>query len=548
MKTRSSSFGRWVALLLAVAIGALGAVLVMRWLPRSGDKATTEATGQFYCPMHPSYVSDVPGDCPVCSMKLVPLTGAPGPPSASMTPGGAASPTGASGPSLFVPQERQQQIGVKFAEVRRMAVTTTLRLPGRVAIDERQIAHVHSRVAGFIEEVFVNYTGAPVRHGEPLFTIYSPEILATQQDLLTAITTAQRLRTGMLSDTADDADALVESARKRLRLWGMSPDQIARVERTREPIRAVTIVSPVSGIVTEREAFHHGRAVTPDLDLYMIVDFSSVWVLAQVGENDVGHVQLGDLATIELPGGGTLEAPVSYIAPMIDTMTRSATVRLDVPNASLSLKVDMLVSVALHEELGEQLVVPASAVLDTGTSRHAFVDLGSGYLQPRLVAVGPETDEGRVITLGLAEGERVVTSAAFLIDAESSIKGALDEMGSPTADGGANAGAVQASANALDVHLDTDPSPPRTGRNTVRVVVHDAQGKFLDDATVRVRIFMPQMGSMAPMESVATLDSRGRGRYDGALDIPMAFSWQATVTVEKDGAVLGRVESVLSSR
>lgn len=537
----------WAALAVAVAVGAIGAVVVMRGLGERDGSAATEAKAQLYCPMHPDYVSDVPGDCPVCSMKLVPLIGTPRPPSATMTPGDTAAPAGATGPSLFVPPERQQQIGVKFTEVRRAAVTTALRLPGRVAVDERRIAHVHSRVTGFIEQVFVNYTGAPVKHGDPLFTIYSPDMLATQQELLTALTSAERLRSGALADTVADADALVESARRRLSLWGMSADQIARVERTRQPIRAVTIVSPVSGIVTEREAFHHGRAVTPELDLYMIVDFSSLWVLAQVGENDLAGLQVGDEATIELPGGETLAVPVRYIAPMIDPMTRSATVRMDVPNPSLALKADMLLSVVLHQDTGQQLVVPLSAVLDTGTSQHAFVDLGGGYLQPRLVTTGPETDQGRVVLAGLAEGERVVSSAAFLIDAESSIKGAMQDMGAPTtADG--QQGAVQARLSALTIDLETEPTPPRTGRNTLRAVIHDAAGHTVDDAVVRTRLFMPQMGSMAPMESVATLEPKGPGRYEGAIDIPMPFAWQTTVTVEKDGTTLGRVETTLSSR
>jgi len=414
-----------LGLLLAFAAGGAIVFFVMR---RAEPSATTHQ--QYYCPMHPDYVSDVQGDCPVCSMRLVPLVGPKGPPSATMEPSGASTMHDG---SVHIPAERQQQIGVKLATVERVPVSVTLRLPARVAMDERRIGHVHSRVTGFIEDVFVNFTGASVMMGDPLFTLYSPEMLATQQELITALHSARRLRGGPLASASQDADALAQSARRRLQLWGMSESQIDRVERTGTPIRAVTIVSPVTGVVLEREAFHHGRAVTPDLDLYMIADLSLVWVIAQLDERHVEQVHVGDEVRIELPSGRTLTTPISFISPTIDPATRSASVRMDVANQDFALKEGMLVEVIASEDMGSQLVVPPDAVIDTGDAQRAFVDLGDGYLQPRRIHAGPRVEQGRVVLDGLAEGERVIASAAFLVDAESSIRGALEGMGEPHA-------------------------------------------------------------------------------------------------------------------
>ena len=543
---------RWLALLIAFLVGVVATSLFVQWRGGPGENVADQA--QFYCPMHPDYVSDEQGDCPVCSMRLVPLEGSPGPASDTMSPTTVAGEAAAQeGPSVHVPPERQQQIGVKYVAVERRPAVMTLRTAGRVAIDERRIAHVHARVGGFIEEVFVNYTGAPVRRGEPLFTMYSPDILATQQDLLTALAAARRLSKSPLPWTIEDSKALVESARKRLRLWGMTSAEIASVERTGEPIRAVTIIAPVSGIVTEREAFHHGRTVTLDLDLYTIVDFSTVWVLAQVYENELRHVRIGQEALVEMPDARDehFEGTVSFISPQIDPMTRTASVRMEFANADLALKPEMFVGVVLRDDLGPQLMVPRDAIMDTGELQYVFVELGDGYLQPRKVSVGPDVEGGRVIREGLREGERVVSSANFLIDSESRIRGALDTMGAPSAGpSGAHAAATSAEAAgpALRVELQTDPSPARTGRNRVTVTVRDASGTPVEGARIRVRLFMPQMGSMAPMESVATLEHDAGGAYKGEVDVLMPFAWQTTITVEKDGVVLGTSQTTLNSR
>ena len=530
-----------LALLVAFLAGAGATALIVHWQAGSGEQVEDQAL--FYCPMHPDYISDTQGDCPVCSMRLVPLEGTPGPPSDTMTPTTEGADAAAQeSPSVHVPPERQQLVGVKYVEVERRPAIVTLRTAGRVAIDERRITHVHARVGGFIEEVFVNTTGAPVRRGEPLFTMYSPELLATQQDLLTARASAERLRDSPLPWTVEDSKALVEAARKRLRLWGMTPGEIARVERTGEPVRAVTIASPASGLVTERQAFQNGRTVTPDLDLYTIVDFSAVWVLAQVHEHELRHVRVGQDAVVlladtrDVPFHGT----VSFISPEVDPMTRTASVRLELANQDLALKPGMFVSVVLRDELGPQLVVPRDAIMDTGDGQFVSVDLGDGYLEPRKVTVGPDVEGGRVIREGLREGERVVSSANFLIDSESRIRGAFETMGAPSAAG--------AAGQASSFELRTDPSPARTGRNRVTVTVRDASGAPIEGAQVHVRLFMPHVGSMAPMESVAKLVHRSDGVYEGELDVLMPFAWQTTITVEKDGVVVGTFQTTLSSR
>ncbi len=506
----------------------------------------------YYCPMHPDMKSDRPGNCPICSMRLVPLEKAPAPGGspAVWEPGSGASPAVAAGdpsvPTVHVSPERQQRIGVKFATAQRVPAQVEVRAVGKVTPDETRIAHIHTKVGGWIEEVFVNFVGQPVRRGQPLFTVYSPDLVAGQEEYLLAVKANRQLEDSAFSRASQGSRAVLAAARRRLELWDMAPAQIAALERTGQVSRTVTVYSPVSGVVTERAAYHHGRTITPEMDLYTIVDMSRVWVQAEVYEADMGIAKVGQMAEIELPyeaARRTLSGKVTFIAPFLNPGTRTVQVRMEFPNPDLALKLDSFVNVRLRRDLGARLVAPKDAVMDTGKAQYVFVDKGEGYLEPRTVKAGIEVADGRVIEDGLTEGERVVTAANFILDSESRLRGAFAAMGRPQA-----AAAGTAAAPKLRLDVATSPTPAKVGKNDLTVTVADPAGKPIEDAEVEVRLFMPQMGAMAPMEAKATLKHEGGGRYEGEVDIPMAWSWETTVTVRKGGQVLGTAMATITAR
>lgn len=550
------------ATLAALVLGS-GGFWLYRRSATSEAHAGHDAGGTYYCPMHTSYRSDKPGNCPICSMKLVPLEAAPkagaGAASAKPMPGmpmsspgsegtATSSPATASGPPprVRIAPERQQQIGVKFAEAMLMAARVEIRAVGRVAYDETQIAHVHTKISGWIEDVFVDFVGASVQKGQPLFTIYSPELVSSQEEYLLALRARDELGSSSFARVSEGSRTLLDSARRRLELWDMTPAQIEALERKGAVSRAVTHFSPVSGVVTERAAYHHGTTVTPDMDLYTIVGLSRVWVQAEVYEYEVPHVGVGQAAEITLPydSGKRLRGKVTFIAPVLDPRTRTVQVRMEFPNPDLLLRPESFVNATLRRELGQRLVVPKDALMDTGKTQYVFVDQGDGYLEPREVKAGPEVADGRVVDGGLREGERVVTAANFILDSESRLKGAFDAMGRPIpVEAWAAASAAQISAD-----VTTSPSPARIGKNQVRVKVKDAQGQPIGDADVDIRFFMPQMASMAQVDVNAKLRPAGNGEYVGEVELPIAWSFATTVTVRKAGQVVGTAETTITSR
>jgi membrane fusion protein, copper/silver efflux system len=408
-------------------------------------------------PMHPQYKSDKPGIAPDCGMQLEPVYADEGPPAAASAPrkilyyrdpkdpkytadkpglnpetgntlepvyadaGQAAAPAASLPPgTIRISPERQQVIGVKFATVEQGGAGRTIRTVGKVAVDETRVGHVHTRIEGWIEKVFVDFTGEIVKKGQPMLTLYSPEMLATQEELLLAA----RAHTVMPS--------LMDAAKRRLQLWQLSDAQIEQVLRTGQPIRNITVYAPMSGFITERNAFPNQK-VTPDSDLYTITDLNRVWIVADVFESDVASIRIGDAARVQFERGGAppITARINYIQPGVDPATRTLKVRLDASNPGMRMKPEMFVTVEFGVATTPQLTVPAEAVLDTGERQTVFVDLGNGYLEPRPVVVGDRFGDRVAIARGLSAGERVAASAVFLIDSESQLKAAAGAMGKP---------------------------------------------------------------------------------------------------------------------
>ena len=377
--------------------------------------------------MNPAYRSDKPGVA-LDGMALQPVYADDGTPA----PGGEATRSSMPPGAIKISPERQQLIGVKFATVELAGDTRAIRAVGKVTFDETRVAHVHTRTDGWIEKVFVDFTGDTVKQGQPMLTIYSPEMLASQQELLLAVRARDLMRNNPLASATEHSDSLFQAAKRRLELWQLSEDQIQQVLATGEPIHSITVRAPASGFVTERKAFPNQR-VTPDSDLYTITDLSRVWIMADVFESDITSIKLGDAAAVIFPNGGapTISAKVNYVQPQVDPLTRTLKVRLDANNPGLRMKPDMFVNVEFGVATASLLTVPADAVLDTGDRQTVFVDLGNGYLEPRQVVVGERFGDRVTITRGLSAGERVVASGTFLVDSESQLKAAASGMGAP---------------------------------------------------------------------------------------------------------------------
>jgi membrane fusion protein, copper/silver efflux system len=351
------------------------------------------------------YKSNHPGAAPDCGMKLVPQYA------------DEASPTTAGGVSI--PPQRQQLIGVKLATAELRDLSHTIRATGRVAVDERRVAQIRTKFEGFVDALYVNFTGQPVRRGDPLLAVYSPDLLATQNELILA----ERTR-------SDLGKTLADAARTRLRLMDMSNADIDRVARTGKPSRDVVLRSPVSGVVTTKSAVA-GARVMPTDTLYEVADLSHVWVLADVYESELQAVRVGTPAQVVI-GGQTLNGSVTFIGPVVAAQTRTASVRIELDNRAELLKPDMFADVILQSPLGSSVAVPDSAVMNTGTRSVVFVARGNGTFEPRAVTTGAKADGFYAIRSGVQPGERVVVDANFLVDSESRLKSALSQMNGST--------------------------------------------------------------------------------------------------------------------
>lgn len=461
---------------------------------------------------------------------------APMPSDAPMSP---ASPPAGAEPAepplapMQISAQRLQSIGVQTGEVQRKAVSDRVITTGNVAVDETRLAYVQLRFSGYIKKVFADATYQYVRQGQPLFTVYSPEVVSTEREYLVARGSQRQLAQVADPDIAADTASLVNAAAERLRQWNIPKREIARLESSGEVQQDLEIDSPVSGYITERDALPNKYA-QPDTRLYTVADLSTVWVFAQVFQNDLGRITVGDAVTLTVDTypGRTFTGRVNFIYPDIDMATRTARVRLVLPNPALQLKPGMFVNVSLDIPMGEQLVIPAAGVLQSGTRQLVFVDHGGGNLEPREVQLGARAGDGFIVLKGLMPGEHIVTSANFLIDSESQLQAALGTFTPPPAGSGA---AAALNAPRINVELSTEPNPPRKGSNVVRVRLTADKGSPLTGAQVTTTFFMaamPAMG-MAAMRMSATLSDRGSGVYEGKAELQSGGTWQVAVVAKK---------------
>ncbi len=429
-------FAFFVLLAVAVAEG----VFILRRGTGMQAAATAAQPGRkilyWQDPMHPAYTSDKPGKAPDCGMDLVPVyEGEAG--------------TIAAGAQLQLPEnafritpEKQQLIGVRYGVVERESLTRTIRATARLAYDETRIERVHSKIDGWIDKVYVDFTGQLVSRGQPLLDVYSPEVLASEEEYLLALKAREKLGHSSYKEVSTGADSLLDAARQRLELWDVPERLIAQIEKTGKPSRSMTLYSPAAGFVLTRNAYANQR-ITPETELYAVADLSTIWAIADFYEYEARDVRLGQRVVLTLTSfpGRKFAGTVSYIYPQLADSTRTLRVRAALPNPGFLLKPDMYGDLDLDVGYGRRLAVPQSAVLNSGTEQIVFVAHADGYFEPRKVVLGDSVGDRVIVLGGLKEGEKIVTSGNFLVDSESSLKAAAGEMAAPGTNHGNHGGA-----------------------------------------------------------------------------------------------------------
>jgi RND family efflux transporter MFP subunit len=421
-------------------------------------------------------------------------------------------------------------------------ITDHIRATGTVDINERLVSYVQVRFSGYIRNVFANATYQFVRKGDPLFTIYSPDLAAAQNEYLLALRNRDLLSRSSVDGVASGAAAVALAAESRLRQWDIPQAEITVVKETGKPVVDVPINSPVSGYITERNALPNAY-VEPSTRLYTIADLSHIWVYAQLFQDDVGRLKPGDSAQINVDSysGRVFRGRIESILPQVDMATRTVRARLDVANPDVKLRPGMFVNVDLEANLGRHLVVPASAVLQSGLRQIAFLDQGGGRLEPRELVTGARVGDDLIVVNGLQPHQRIVTSANFLIDSESQLQAAAGSYAPPPP--GVNSTAPQTSQqqNAqVNIDFTTDPNPPKKGNNTIRVKLMDVKGAPMSGLEVSVTFYMPAMPAMgmAAMTTTSKLSGTGKGVYQGAGVLQSGGSWQVTISAQGNGQTL----------
>jgi membrane fusion protein, copper/silver efflux system len=464
--------GRWIriaALILPVLLVAtpLSIVTVLE----TGCAKQEKATARYHCPMHPTYVSDRPGDCPICGMRLVPIQGSDS--SAAAQPAEAPTETAAApasgkilyyrspmDPRVTSPVPAKDEMGMDFVPVYEEPAATGSEVPGHAPVtvsgegmklagirttpaergvvrrairavgivrsDERRIHQVTLKSAGYVERLFVGTTGQSVRRGDPILSVYSPDLLSAEWEYLHAHEAAQKLLASNMESVRQDAEELLSASKKRLELLDVPESVIEEIERTGAPQRTVTFPAPVSGYVTAKPVVA-GMRVEPGTELYTVTDLSQVWIEADFYEYEAAYLALGQEAVLTFPYDPAvrLTGKVALIYPVLDPASRTIRVRFEADNPDLVLKPGMYANAELQIQSAEGVIVPDNAVLDTGDRQLVFVETAPGRFTPRSVRVGLRGDGQALLLEGVREGESVVVQANFLLDSESRIRAAF---------------------------------------------------------------------------------------------------------------------------
>ena len=391
---------------LALAVGVGGTWLLLR--PRLQGAATSDAPAATTSTEHAGHTA-----APASSTSPAPATTGP-----------------AAAKAVYISPARQQLIGVRTAELTHQALETTIRTTGSIAFDETRMSEIHTKIAGWVNTVTADSVGKQVRRGQPLFSVYSPDLVATQREYLLALKAANQLGSSAFKETREGAQSLLAATRERLRLWDVTDAQIDELTRTGEPRKNLTVYAPTSGVILERNAFP-GQYITPEAATFKIADLSNIWVIGQVFQYELGFIRTGQAVQIEFPHGEAmtqLTGRITFIYPEIDPQTRRAKVRMEFPNPGLQFKPQTFVTVLISVSGGHRLAIPKEAVIDNGDQRYAILARPNGYFEPRPIEVVQAVNDYYPVLSGLEMGDVVVTSAQFLIDSESNLQTAMQAM------------------------------------------------------------------------------------------------------------------------
>jgi RND family efflux transporter MFP subunit len=443
--------------------------------------------------------------------------------------------------------QRQQLLGVRLSLVTREPMASSVRTTGIVKYDESRLTDINVKLEGWIRELHADYTGQPVQKGQLLFTLYSPDLMTTQQEYLLALKTREQVAGSTIADAREYADRVVDAARQRLRLWDVSAEDVAALDESRRVPDSVAFRSPVSGFVLEKQAIR-GMHVTPGQTLYKVADVSSVWVEADLYEREIALARVGQRATVTLDAypGESFEGRATYIYPFVEENSRTVKVRFQFANPRGRLKPGMYANVEMKGDSGMALTVPSDALLDSGSDRIVFVARGQGMFTPRPVVVGRRFGNRVEIVEGLKEGEQVASGATFFLDSESQLRAGLQSYEPPP--GAASAPPTEAAQ--FDIAFRAQPDPPTTGENVFDVTVKDRSGQPVSDAEVSVQLFMPAMPTMnmPAMRNEVKLPHAGGGVYRGSGQVLMGGTWDVTVTVKRAGGEIGSRKFPLVAR
>ena len=388
------------------------------------SQTTTESAKKqmYHCPMHPTYISDKPGDCPICNMKLVP-----------MKEGGEQSSNSVEGQATVnISLQQQQLIGVRKEKVTARPLTRTIRAVGTIVYNAQKMHHINTKIAGWVDEMdCCALAGKFIEAGTPLFSIYSPDLITAQREFLSASETMEKAKESKSPEMIRNAEQLVRATRQKLLFWDISAEQINQVAKDGKPSRTLWITTPGAGFIVGDE-LHLGQYITPGEMVFKIADTSTVWVEAEIYEYELTYIDVDDdvEVTVSSYPAERFAGTVKYLYPYVNPTTRTIKVRIELDNPDYKLKADMYADVILKKELGEKITIPVEAVMDTGKRQIVFVDKGNGLFEPREVKLGGKTDIYYEVIDGVSEGEIVVTSGNFLIDSESKLKSATQNMDS----------------------------------------------------------------------------------------------------------------------
>jgi RND family efflux transporter MFP subunit len=458
--------------------------------------------------------------------------------------GASDSPEQAAAPVPLMPiqltPQRMQMIGVTTGRAEVKQLRDEMRFTGTVEVDESKLASVQLRFPGWVQKVYADTTYQYLHKDQPLFTIYSPDVSTTEQEYVLAQQNRNELSKSSSTEAMKEAGWLLDATADRLLRLQVPSAEIERLNTTGKVEHEIAIMSPVSGYIIDRAVLPN-MYVQPDTKLYTVADLSTVWVIAQVFQTDLGKVKHGDPATVTVDAypNKVFRGHVDFMYPQVDMNTRTVRVRLVFPNPDLKLKPGMYVNVEVQLPMGRQLVVPATAVFHSGTRNLVFIDQGQGVLKPQEVELASRVAGDFIVRKGVEDGTPVVTSANFLLDSESQLQAAAGAYVPPPPGAGANAAGTGTTQQAA-IDVTTEPSPPHKGSNVFRVKLTSADGTPMAGAQVNVTFFMPAMPAMgmAAMRTSVDLTDKGNGLYEGKGTLDSGGTWQVTVTAQQGGKTI----------